>query len=69
MNEISDIDHEGTREIVCPHCGHEHRDSWETGDYGRVEDYDYTCHECEEDFRVTRHVSVTYSTHVLVGAA
>jgi hypothetical protein len=26
---MTDIDHEFTEDIVCPHCGHVHGDSWE----------------------------------------
>ena len=45
-----------TSEITCPHCGHEHRDSWEASE-GQTE-----CSDCGREFVVTRHVEVTYST-------
>jgi hypothetical protein len=51
-----EIDHRYTHEIVCPHCGHKHRDSWE---YGEGE---HDCALCERPFDLTRDVSVTYST-------
>lgn len=55
---MSNFDHEGTDEIVCPHCDHVHRDSWEfSGDDGEIE-----CYECGEKFHYTRDVYVTYST-------
>ena len=48
-------------EIVCPHCGYEHSDSWEVND-GEEGDWEQECHDCEKSFRCSRHVSVTYST-------
>lgn len=54
---MADIDHRLTRNIVCPHCGHEHRDSWEMPDGG-----DMDCYECDREFRYSRDVTVTYSS-------
>lgn len=45
-----------TDEVVCPHCGHEHRDSFEMSE-GR-----YECGDCCKPFEITRNVEVTYST-------
>lgn len=58
---LSEIKHEWTDELVCPHCGHVHSDSWEmnSGDEG---DWDMECHECDETFDAQRHVTVKYST-------
>lgn len=50
------IDHHYTDEAVCPHCGHEHSDTWEWQD-GKHE-----CAECEQPFELERHVEATYST-------
>jgi hypothetical protein len=55
---------EGCDEITCPHCGHEHRDSWDhqlaDGDSTEV-----TCDKCERDMLVTCCVSVSYTTQKL----
>lgn len=45
-----------TAEVVCPHCGYRHRDSWEMWE-GENE-----CGHCGGEFEMTRHVEVTYST-------
>ena len=55
-----EIDCEGTDEVVCPHCGHEHSDSSEF--FGRHEDAEVECSECEKWFWVTRDVSVSYTS-------
>lgn len=54
---IREIDHEYTDEIVCPHCGYEHSDSWEY-----EEDGEEDCHECGKPFYSGRDLSVTYWT-------
>ena len=51
------FDHEYTDEIVCPHCGFEYSDSWESSD-GEKE-----CYECGEKFHMVRNVEVTYVTY------
>jgi hypothetical protein len=61
-NAEKEIDHEYTSEIVCPKCGYEFSDSWECG--GNSEDWGTRCDECETDFRVSRHIEVTYSTRL-----
>lgn len=57
MNEIKC---EYTDEVVCPHCGYEFNDSWEFQDFEVVD-----CCECGEEFRMCRHVEVTYCTEKL----
>ena len=42
---------------VCPHCGKIQSDAWELSDGG-----EYDCDHCEEDYVLSRHVEVTYST-------
>lgn len=59
-----EIDHECTHDIVCPHCGHIDRDSWEWND-GAEGDGEHDCGECSVTFYVSRHVSVSYSTSKL----
>jgi uncharacterized Zn-finger protein len=56
------IDHEDTQEIVCPHCGHEHPDSWEKsentdGAHGKTD-----CEKCGKRFEWECCVAVTYWT-------
>jgi DNA-directed RNA polymerase subunit RPC12/RpoP len=54
-------EHNVTHEIVCPHCGYEHGDSWEqSSDSGEFE-----CNECEVTFFFERHTDVTYNTSPL----
>lgn len=50
------FEHEYTQEIVCPHCGYEQSDSWESGEG------EHDCPECGEIFEVERIVTCEYST-------
>lgn len=43
-------------DVVCPHCGHVHADSFE------MHEGPMDCHYCERSFEMTREVTVTYST-------
>lgn len=54
----NNIDHEGTDNIVRPHCGFVFSDSC---DYGG-DSGDLHCDECEKDFFYEREYDVTYST-------
>jgi transcription elongation factor Elf1 len=55
------IDHEYTKNIVCPHCGKEDNDSWEVQpgeeDLGVIE-----CGYCGEEFIASRIIDITYCT-------
>jgi len=53
------FEHTHTDNIICPYCDWEDTDSWEFG----TEDGTHTCGNCEEEFRVSPCVSVTYSTY------
>ena len=44
--------------IICPHCGHIHRDSWEIMMEDGVEEIE--CDKCGQAFVATRHTSVNY---------
>lgn len=55
---MEDIDHEYTREIVCPYCGYEDGDSWEE----EHNDGEKECGRCSKNFFYERQVEVTYST-------
>jgi hypothetical protein len=50
------IDHTLTDEVVCPHCGYEHGDSWEWGE-GEQE-----CESCKAVFMVEIIITVEYTT-------
>lgn len=61
MTTMEEIDHEYTRNIVCPHCGYEDVDSWEYDkDDGEIE-----CSACDEEFVYARIIMVSYSTKKL----
>ena len=55
------IDHEFTREIVCPYCGYVHSESYDFGSGGE-EDSETECGRCERKFNWSRMISVSYST-------
>jgi DNA-directed RNA polymerase subunit RPC12/RpoP len=61
---MMEIDHIYTNEIVCPHCGHKYRDSWECGtdEAGGECDWEETCCECGAEFYASRYIAVSYST-------
>ena len=47
-------------EIICPHCGYKHSDSWEMApddECGTA-----TCSDCGKDFSITVNRSVSYSS-------
>lgn len=54
---MSNIDHEYTKEIVCPYCGNEQSDSWEFSEDGEI-----TCDVCENDFDYEKIITVEWST-------
>ena len=53
---MPEYDTDYTDEVVCPHCGHKHNDSWE------IEEGEYQCDECDGKFHVTINTTITYST-------
>jgi transcription elongation factor Elf1 len=57
------LDTEYTREPICPHCGYQMRDAWEDVD-GQDEWQTVECGRCEKDYRVIRHVAVSFSTEI-----
>ena len=65
MNEKpKDLDSKYTDEIVCPHCGYEHGDSWETIDEntGDGDKIVFQCSECEKSFTVQFNFEYSYSS-------
>lgn len=63
MSYEKDIDHEYTKEIVCPYCGCEFTDSWEYSsddeDLGLIECYN---EECGKSFYAYRDIDISYVT-------
>ena len=58
-NKKDEFDTEYTKDIVCPHCGAEDGDSWESNDNdGGTQQ----CGSCDKDFVLSVHHEVTYST-------
>jgi ribosomal protein L37AE/L43A len=51
------IDHEYTREPVCPYCGKEQMDSFEMPEDGSTE-----CGECGKGFTFTSYIRQTFTT-------
>lgn len=49
-----------TDEIVCPYCGDEKADSWESEDCDGTNEH---CGECGEEYHLNVHFEVTYTTH------
>jgi hypothetical protein len=60
---MTEINHEYTQEIVCPHCGYADRDSWEV----EPNDDEMNCGRCDKEFYYERHIDVTYSTQKIKG--
>jgi hypothetical protein len=57
MSDYEEFDTWHTQEVICPHCGHEHSDSWEFQDSCTTE-----CHSCDKLFIMERNIEITYST-------
>ena len=63
------IDHEYTREVVCPHCGYEFRDSWELDrESGDGENIEVECpsEKCGKKFRCWREITIQWSSAPLL---
>jgi hypothetical protein len=45
-----------TSEVICPHCGYTHHDSWELSEGER------DCPDCNRTFELSRYVEVVYTT-------
>ncbi len=59
-----------TQNIVCPHCGNNHTDSWEIDFGSGIEgDIEMECWECDKLFFVSRHCSISYSSEKMKGKA
>ena len=51
----------GSDEIVCPHCGHKHEESWAWHEEDGSS-FDMDCEECLKGFWVDIEYSVSYTT-------
>jgi transposase-like protein len=58
FEEEQNIDCDNTDEIVCPHCGYTHGDSWDIS----ADRDEMQCHSCYKEFTFERIVSVSYCT-------
>ena len=58
-----------TKEPVCPNCGHKEKDAWEINFRGLDGDVEHTCNSCGEEYFLTRHVSIRYSSEKLKAKA
>lgn len=56
------IDHEYTREIVCPYCGYVFSDSWDYGLETRPSEMECNNEDCLKTFDAYIDVDVTYIT-------
>jgi len=58
---MNNFDNKCTHEIICPHCGYEHSDSYEllndNKDCGETD-----CEECGKTFRWSSDFTITFST-------
>jgi len=63
---MAEIDHEFTKEIVCPYCGYVHSESYDFGGGGE-EDSEAECGRCDRKFNWSRMISVSYSTSKIDG--
>jgi transcription elongation factor Elf1 len=61
---VSEHDCAGTPEVVCPHCGHEHSDSYEWVRDAARPSYSVECESCERPFRFTVDYEISYSSYV-----
>ncbi len=60
----AEIEHDHTRDPVCPHCGHAVRDAWEIPFGGEPEGVEegHECGRCEGVFDIQREITVRYTT-------
>lgn len=59
---MSDFDCRNTDEIVCPHCGYIHSDSWDF--FGNTNTIEVECSECEKSFECEREFETHYTTWI-----
>lgn len=52
----SDINHEHTDGVICPWCGHNHKDSWE------MDEGQHKCGSCSKPFWLGVTTRITYTT-------
>jgi DNA-directed RNA polymerase subunit RPC12/RpoP len=57
-----EIDCSFTRDVVCPHCGYEFKDSYDFFEY-HGQEADLECYECGKEFIACSHITIDYSSH------
>lgn len=60
------IDCSFTRDVVCPYCGYEFKDSYELFEFYNShgeDNVDVECDECGKEFNAYRHITIDYSSH------
>ena len=55
-----EIEHDYTKNLICPYCGYEDKDTWESGvdEGGELID----CQECGKEYFAVQNVLISYST-------
>lgn len=59
----SKYDLEYNRQPICPHCGKDKANAWELELDGDGDTVTTECGTCEEEYHITMHVTVEYSTN------
>jgi hypothetical protein len=63
MSKLDDHEYRYQNKPVCPYCGHvEHDDMEITLGPGLEGDGETTCNSCGEEYRISRHISISYTT-------
>jgi transcription elongation factor Elf1 len=62
---MSTIDTEHRDAPTCPHCGHEHEESFEWRFDGQGCRPESACDSCGQLFHCYQHVTITYSTELI----
>ncbi len=61
----TEFDCDGMDVPVCPYCGHQNSDHYESVSYEDEEHSDIQCDNCEKEYRCYTRVSYTFSTDKL----
>lgn len=61
---MAKIDCDFTDDLVCPYCGHKHRDAYEH--FTSSDDIDTYCDSCGLEFHSQRHITIHYTSTPVV---
>jgi hypothetical protein len=64
---VSETYNSTTEDVECPYCGHSNKLSDLYNDLQGPEDADAICNECEREYRVVFHVSVSVRAISIAG--